>query len=120
MTLHETYYNRFNGWGETPPTDAIRMYIMRSNANVLSPSKGLLDWWNAVKGLNLDMWDEYVERFLEEMKSPQTIAAIKRLAELSKEKDVWLICSCSNKAKHCHRFLVYELIQDELNKEGDE
>src|SRR5262245_46581848 len=56
-------------------------------------------------------WEQYRERYLEEMKGQQE--AIAELAELAAEgKTITLLCSsaCTD-AAHCHRTLLRELIE---------
>lgn len=115
MAIYETYFNRYAGWGEKPPKGAIVEIIMRNKGHVLSPSHDLWQaWYNRKKTASKQdrYWEMYKERFFNEMKSTEAQADIKRLAELSKDNDVWLVCSCSNKFNYCHRFLVMSLMNE--------
>ncbi len=109
--IHETYFTHHKGgWrdGIAPQGEAV--FIMRSKSQVLSPSWNLLkDWKNCTK--NKMAWRDYTQRFLEEMESDEAKAEIKRLSDLSHTKDIWLVCSCYNARKECHRFIVLDLIR---------
>lgn len=119
MTIHETYYNRYAGWGKKPPEGAIVEIIMRNKGHALSPSYDLWQAWQKRKKTASKQgryWTLYKERFLNEMKSTQAQAEIKRLAEIANNNDVWLVCSCSNKFNYCHRFLVMGLVEEKMGK----
>jgi uncharacterized protein YeaO (DUF488 family) len=59
-------------------------------------------------------WEEYRQRYLEEMRAQQE--AIAGLAELAAEgKTITLLCSSAcEDASHCHRTLLRELIEAEI------
>ena len=61
-------------------------------------------------------WEEYKQRYLEEMKQQE--ALIKQIAAVVAEgKTITLLCSSACKdAAHCHRTLLKELIEAEVAK----
>ncbi len=111
--IRETFFNKYNGgWGTGFKPEGKVIFIMRSREHVLSPSWSLWNAWQIKnRRLNKMTWTDYTIRFLEEMKSPQAINEIKRLAKLSHTWDIWLVCSCFNSRRQCHRFLVMDLIK---------
>lgn len=117
MSVKEIYFNRYSGWrdGVIPKGEII--FIQRSRGHVLSPSTELLTKWQNHKKHGMT-WEDYTKQFLGEMQSPKAQAEIERLARLAIEKgdseDIWLVCSCSNIRKECHRFIIIELIQKKI------
>ncbi|MDP2753521.1 MAG: DUF488 family protein [Nitrospirota bacterium] len=55
-------------------------------------------------------WEEYKERFRNEMLSSVARTIMKDIKMLSKDVDVYLICSCHNTENHCHRFILIDMI----------
>lgn len=104
--LKETYYNQYKGWGIVIPEDAHKVFVMRSHGSFLAPSWELLRDWQAER----ISWEEYKERFRNEMLSPVARTIMKDIKMLSKDVDVYLICSCHNKENHCHRFILIDMI----------
>jgi uncharacterized protein YeaO (DUF488 family) len=87
------------------PTDAIKVRVARPS--ILSPSKELLYDYKEGK-IN---WREFEVRSRKEILSnPKAVAELNRLKELSKEKDVYLICYEKNYP--CHRFILIDLIKE--------
>ena len=87
------------------PNDAIKVRVARPS--VLSASKELLYDYKEGR-IN---WQEFENRFRKEILSnPKAIAELKRLKELSQEKDVYLICYEKNYP--CHRFILIDLIKE--------
>ena len=85
------------------PNDAIKIRVARPS--VLSASKELLYDYKDGR-IN---WQEFEVRFRKEILSnPAASAELKRLKELSREKDVYLICYEKNYP--CHRFILIDLI----------
>lgn len=79
----------------------------------LAPSTDLLD--DYLHG-DLD-WEDYKERFLEEMQGDEARARIEDLTDrLAGGETVTLLCDHPRDApeEKCHRFLVQELVEDEL------
>ncbi len=130
--IRETYYSlnaikakkTETGWGTGNEPKGDIIFLMRKpphenhmyqNISVLAPSSDLLqDWLNRTKkGSNSYRmtWQDYTRRFLQEMDHPEAQAEIKRLAEQSYDKNIWLVCACFNDRKECHRFLVLDLIR---------
>jgi len=105
--LKETFDNRFRGWGEQPPADAVVIHVMRSDGHVLSPSRKLLNDYQ----LKRISWDQFVVRFREEMNNDFCKGVMKVIKERAKEVDVYLVCACWNKEKKCHRFILMDMIE---------
>lgn len=99
--IKESYISMWNKL----PSDAIKVRVARPS--VLSPSKEL--FYDYKEGrIN---WREFENRFRKEIiSSPKAIAELKRLKELSQEKDVYLICYEKNYP--CHRFILIDLIKE--------
>lgn len=73
----------------------------------LSPStKLLLDYKN-----NSITWEEFKIKFIEETKNVDFMNMFVYLLKLLKESDVTLYCYCNNKDKHCHRFILGEMLE---------
>lgn len=87
------------------PQDAVAIVVTRRAGHVLSPSWQLLMDYNKRK----IAWEEYVRRFYKEMNNKTCKSEMKRIAELSKTKDVYLACFERN--GHCHRFLLIDMIK---------
>jgi len=86
------------------PEKAVKIVVTRSAGHPLSPSKGLL--WDYKKGrIN---WEQYVERFKQEMMNNTCIAEMRKIKLMAKAKDVYLICY--EKTYPCHRFLLIDMI----------
>ncbi len=118
MAIHETYCNRYEGWRDQIKPEGEVIFIKRSDGHVLSPSIRLLQAWQNRKETGMT-WDEYTNQFLKEMQSREAQKEIERIAKLAQEKEVWLVCSCSNKRNECHRFIVMDLIQKKMSKRGE-
>ena len=86
------------------PKDSVKIVVTRTAGHALSPSKELL--WDYKKGrIN---WNQYVERFKQEMNNDMCIAEMRKIKWLSKNKDIFLICY--EKSYPCHRFLLIDMI----------
>lgn len=109
MTIYETYFNRYKGgWrGDVKPANPI--FIMRSKGHILSPSAELLRAWSRRVKTGMT-WQQYRDLFLKEMESPEARKEIKRLAELSKTQDIWLVCACHNDKRECHRYIIMDMV----------
>lgn len=105
--LKETFYNRYRGWGEAPPKDAAVINVTRSAGHLLSPSIALLV---AYKDGRIT-WDQYVIRYKKEMNNEACRNEMKKIKDMAKTIDVYLICFCWNKDKKCHRFLLMDMIE---------
>ncbi len=97
------------------PDNAIKIVVTRSAGHPLSPSKELLG--DYIKGkIN---WDQYVERFKQEMTNDICIAEMRKIKWIAKTKDIYLICY--EKTYPCHRFLLIDMItkldEDDKKKE---
>lgn len=106
--LRETYYNRYKGWGEKPPSDAVVINITRDHGHMLSPSYELLMDYKQKR----ITWEEYIVRFKEEMNNDACKMLMKRIKTRASEVDVYLVCYCFNKEKRCHRFLLMDMIKN--------
>ena len=84
--------------------DVVKVVVTRTAGHILSPSKGLL--WDYKKGrIN---WNQYTERFIQEMNNDICIAEMRKIKWMAKNKDIYLICY--EKSGHCHRFLLMDMI----------
>jgi uncharacterized protein YeaO (DUF488 family) len=101
--LKETY---LGNWRKIPE-GVEKIYVTRTAKSVLSPSNELL---NDYKGKRID-WAQYTERFIEEMKSEKAINEMRRIKELARTKDVYLICY-EKPPDNCHRFLLMDMIKE--------
>jgi uncharacterized protein YeaO (DUF488 family) len=99
--LKESYISRWKAL----PEEAMKVRVARPS--ILSASKELL--YDYKQG-RID-WKEFEGRFRKEiLGNPKAVAELKRLKELSKEKDVYLICYEKNYP--CHRFILMDLIKE--------
>ncbi len=99
--IKESYISMWNKL----PNDAIKVRVARPS--ILSASNELFN--NYKQGCI--SWKEFESRFRKEiMSNPKAIAELKRLRELSLEKDVYLICY--EKEYPCHRFILIDLIKE--------
>lgn len=110
MSLKETWFQPKRGWGVNPYLlNAIPIIVMRSVEHVLSPSNYLLSDYKNKK----ISWKEFRIRFIGEMNNNErALKEMRRIKELAKEKDVYLICACSNERKECHRFILIDMINN--------
>lgn len=100
MTLLEGYIAKWKSY----PEDEVKVRVARPS--VLSPSRFLL---NAYKLGHIE-WETYKDIFRKEMKaSPNAMRKLRKIAELSQEKDVRLICYEKNPP--CHRFILIDMIK---------
>lgn len=99
--IKESYISMWNKL----PLDAIKIRVARPS--ILSAS---LDLFHDYKRGRIN-WEEFDVRFRKEiLNNPKAIAEMKRLKELSKDKDVYLMCYEKNYP--CHRFILLDLIKD--------
>ncbi len=107
--------------------DGFRLLICRYRPRALSKKKETWDLWWPHLGPSRELhaafygktgqpigWTEYRQRYLDEMKTQEESIAI--LAETVNEgKPLTLLCSsaCTD-ARHCHRTLLRELIEQQL------
>lgn len=87
------------------PKDAIIMVVTRSNGHVLSPSRKLLGDYKSGK---ID-WNMYVERFYKEMDNEICISEMRKIKDMSKDNDVFLVCYEKDRYR-CHRSLLVDII----------
>jgi len=104
MSLLETYLGNVENVKKTNP-GAVIIEVTRSAGSVLSPSWALLNDYKAKK----ITWDGYIERFLREMDNPLARDTMVSLGNLSKKKDVYLVCF--ERKGNCHRFLLLDMIR---------
>ena len=101
--LKESYISMWNKL----PADAVKVRVARPS--VLSPSLELLHDYKDGR----ITWQEFEARFRKEIaNNPKAIAELRRLTQLSQEKDVYLICY--EKSYPCHRFILMDLINEML------
>lgn len=99
--IKESYISMWNKL----PTNAVKVRVARPS--ILSASEGLLHDYKEGR----ISWKKFEERFRKEILSNQrAVAELKRLKELSEEKDVYLICYEKNYP--CHRFILMDLIRE--------
>lgn len=86
---------------------AIFIEVTRSAGHILSPSWTLL---NAYRAKQID-WAQYVVRFKQEMNNPACTEEMRKIAEMAKTQDVFLVCF-EPPGQNCHRFLLIEMIEN--------
>ncbi len=96
---------------ETGPVKFID--VTRVNNSPLGPSWQLL---NDYKKGNIN-WKQYTERFINQMNTPLIEAILLNIAKESLEQNVYLVCY-EGPGKHCHRYILIELIVNIANKHG--
>lgn len=100
MSLKESYIANWKNL----PKNSIKIRV--AQPSILSPSKSLLKDWKE----KIISWKEYERRFRIEMKGNKE--RLKEIGELSKKKEVYLICY--EKEHPCHRFILIDLIKEEI------
>ena len=101
MTLLEGYIAKWKKY----PEDEIKIRVARPS--ILSPTKFLL---YAYKDEAIS-WQLYEESFRQQiLENPKAMQKLREIAELSKTKDVRLICYEKNPP--CHRFILIDMISD--------
>jgi len=107
MSLKETYLRNVESVKRSNPC-AEFIDVTRRAGSVLAPSWDML--WMYKEGIIT--WDKYIEKFVREMKNPDSREEMLRIAELAKEKDVFLVCF--ERVGNCHRFLLVDMIKREM------
>src|SRR5439155_17726507 len=87
-------------WPRGVPKAAVDEYTTKT-----APSRALLREFKH-EGLR---WEDYVPRYLEEMRSDDAQSAIGRLAAMAKSGRMTLMCVCEDENR-CHRKLLRQLI----------
>ncbi len=87
-------------WPRGTPKSAADEYTTKA-----APSRELLRQFKH-KGLT---WQEYVPRYLKEVKRPEAVTEMQRLAKLAESERITLMCICEDESR-CHRSLVRNLI----------
>ena len=87
-------------WPRGGPKSAVDEYTTKT-----APSRELLREFKH-EGLT---WEQYVPRYLEEMRAEAAIDDIKRLAAIAKSGSMTLMCICEDENR-CHRSLLRDLI----------
>jgi len=90
-------------WPRGIPKSRVHEYTTRT-----APSRALLREFKH-EGLG---WEDYVPRYLEEMRSEDAISVIRRLATKAESESMTLMCVCDDD-NHCHRSLLRDLIIEE-------
>jgi uncharacterized protein YeaO (DUF488 family) len=104
MSLKETYFTNLGNVKKMDP-EAVIIDVTRRAGSVLSPSWDMLNEYKAGKMT----WDGYISRFLREMDNPECKTEMLRIGELSRTKDVYLVCF--EGVGNCHRFLLVDMIK---------
>ncbi len=84
----------------------------------LGPSKELHAAFYSKHGQTPISWEEYRQRYLDEMQGEEQQESIAILAEeVAAGKTITLLCSsaCTD-ASHCHRTLLKQLIEEQANR----
>lgn len=87
-------------WPRGVPKAAIGEYDIK-----VAPSRDLLREFKH-EGLT---WEQYVPRYLEEMKGEVPRSDINRLAKMAKSDRITLMCICEDENR-CHRSLLRDLV----------
>ncbi len=87
-------------WPRGIPKSRVDEYTTKT-----APSRALLREFKH-EGLS---WEDYVPRYLDEMRSEDAISAIERLATMAKSDRITLMCICEDE-NLCHRSLLRDLI----------
>jgi uncharacterized protein YeaO (DUF488 family) len=87
-------------WARGVPKSAVNEFDTK-----VAPSRQLLREFKH-EGL---IWEDYVPRYLEEMKAEPAKSAINRLAVMAESGRITLMCICEDEAR-CHRKLLRDLI----------
>jgi len=95
-------------WRKLQQANPDAILIRVAIPSILSPSRELLKDYKDGK---VD-WNEYIDRFYKEMKKPECVKEMKRIKELAKTKDVYLMCY--EKTYPCHRFLLIDMIKKQI------
>ena len=98
------------------PPGKLNRFHFDEHIEELAPSLSLLSAYKGWKGEPIT-WEEYEERFLEEMKSSKSREWIEELAKRSLDGEViTLLCYEREQNPHCHRHIVKRLILEVENK----
>jgi uncharacterized protein YeaO (DUF488 family) len=109
----------------TEPDDDLRILIARYRPKALPKHmENWNEWWKDLapsNALHKDYmkekaiaWNEYKRRFIIEIiNNPEALDKIQELRQLSKNKDVTLLCHCYNMGNHCHRYLIRDMIKSQ-------
>ncbi|KXA96939.1 hypothetical protein AKJ38_02265 [candidate division MSBL1 archaeon SCGC-AAA259I14] len=103
------------------PDDEEKIFVMRGRGNdELAPSEELLSDYKELEEKHGNRWEawnrcRYEPRFREEMKREKSRERIEKIAEeVASGKRVRLICYEKNRP--CHRFILKQLIGEEVTK----
>jgi uncharacterized protein YeaO (DUF488 family) len=108
-------------------SDGFRLLICQSRPRAVAKDKETWDQWYPELGPSKELhaafyakggtpipWEQFRERYLEEMKAQEEL--IDGLADLVAEgKSITLLCSCA-KPSQCHRSLLKELVEAKIAK----
>lgn len=87
-------------WPRGIPKSAVDEYTTKT-----APSRELLREFKH-EGLS---WEEYVPRYLDEMRAPEAVTTIARFAKLAESKTITLMCICEDE-RRCHRSLLKGIV----------
>lgn len=111
--LRETYLGKMKEMAEKNP-EAIFIVVTRSSGHVLSPSWKLL---NDYKDGRID-WAQYTERFKGEMDCDPCRLEMKRIWDLSRRENVFLVCY-EPPGQNCHRHQLINMMQVQFGSHLD-
>ncbi len=104
--IKETYLAALR-YGKKDPFATYIMVARKVNpSNPLVPSAQLLADW---KGGSIT-WDQYIARYKAEIDNETTQKYLRELKELSKTKDIYLVCYEKNPP--CHRFILKQILDE--------
>ena len=130
MSFRETYLARLKEMRTKYP-EAHFEVVTRTARSVLAPDADLLSDFMERKaklvkeGLSVveahnKAWEDvnYERRFRNFiLSSPEAMKRLEELREIEKAKDVYLVCY-EKPPKKCHRFILLDIFQEELEKEN--
>lgn len=103
----------------------IAIEITRNESHVLSPSWEIINEWKHDKDIeDIDIaWSKFTNNFISELNTITVNNEIDNLVELAikldnDNNDLYLMCY-ENTNKYCHRFIVKELIDKQIEKLGE-
>jgi uncharacterized protein YeaO (DUF488 family) len=111
------------------PDDGFRVLVCRYRPRALPKKDETWDQWYSALGPSKELhadfygkkgepipWDQYRQRYLQEMAKEEPRELIEGMAELVAEgKAITLLCSSAcEDASHCHRTLLKQLIEEHM------
>ena len=120
--IKTAYASDFNKKKTRPPNSGTAVLITRGRPYPwldydewsidLSPLRGTLSKWKKSKQTEED-WKRYRVKFVPQMKESKAVNKIEELRQRSKKGEtITLLCYCE-KGKHCHRYIIKSLIENQ-------